>query len=90
MVNRPAMPASGLKLRAAFSNRRLPCRSPTAARTRPTSVRIARSSTYSRVRPNASNGRSSFGSLASATDPSAAYRIGMPPSETAVPAPVAV
>ena len=53
-------------------------------------MRMARSSTYSRVRPNTSNGRSSFGSLASATDPSAAYRIGIPPSETAVPAPVAV
>ena len=42
------------------------------------------------MRPNAANGRSSLGSLASATEPSAAYRNGMPPSETAVPAPAGV
>src|SRR3712207_5602247 len=67
MVIRPAIPASGLKLRADSWNTRLPCRSPRAARTRPKSAVSAVSSTYCRP----SNSRISLGREVSTTVPSA-------------------
>ena len=67
MVTRPAMPASGLKFIADSWNTRLPCRSPTAARTSPKSAVSAVSSTYWRP----PNSRTSLGGLVATTLPSA-------------------
>ena len=67
MVIRPAMPASGLKLLADSWNTRLPCLSPTAARTRAKSAVSAVSSTYWWP----SKTRTSLGSLVFTTWPSA-------------------
>src|SRR5690606_2533554 len=85
-VTRPAIAASGLKLRAALWNTRLPCRSPSAARTSAKSVVMLSSSTYS-LPPNS---RTSLGGEATATVPSGAYRHGSPPSATIVPTPAGV
>src|SRR5882757_7935693 len=86
MVIRPAIAASGLKFRALRSNTRLPWVSPFSACTSPKSVVIDSSSTY--VVPPIS--RVSFGSDAFATEPSALYFCGSPPSATWVPTPASV
>ena len=77
MVIRPAIAASGLKFIAVLLNTRLPSVSPSCACTSAKSAMIASSSTY-RLPPNT---RVSFGGDAIATEPSASYRHGSPPSD---------
>ena len=83
MVRRPDIAAGGLKFCAAAWNRRLPCRSATAARTSATSASIPVSSTMRRPW----NSRTSLGGDEMATEPSASYFHGMPPLATTVPTP---
>src|SRR6478735_6383036 len=78
MQTRPAIAASGLKLRADLLKTRLPCRSPRRAWTRAKSVTMASSSTNSRGSPSRSKVRTSFLGDAIAEPPARSFSASVP------------